>query len=63
MSAWEDGMAKPEDISIQLIDRTDNGMIVHFSNGESVLYHATFLYDVRHHDGNRPLPAGTEEDE
>ena len=49
-------MADALTISIDLIDRTENGMIVHFSNGESVLYHADFLYEVRHHDHNRPLP-------
>ena len=56
-------MAQADDIDIELIDRIDKGLIIHFTNGESVLYHAAFLYDVRTHDGNRPLPSVAEHEE
>ncbi len=37
-------------------DPNKGDLIVHFSDGTSVLYHAHFLHDVRDDDGNVALP-------
>ena len=37
-------------------DTVPEGLLVHFSNGISVLYHAQFLFDVRDDDGNIAIP-------
>lgn len=50
-------------IRIVSLDRVKENVIVHFSNGLSVLYHAQFLFDVRDADNNIPLPAEAEESE
>jgi hypothetical protein len=43
-------------------DRVGGGLLVHFSNQTSTLFHADFLYSVRDHDGNVPIVAEGEED-
>jgi hypothetical protein len=48
-------MTSYEKIRVIDVDRFDNGVVVSFSDGQSVLYHAQFLYEVREHDGNRPV--------
>ncbi len=55
-------MAIREELDIVVIGRIDKGIVVHFTNGESVLYHGNFLYDVRNDDSNRPLSNGPEDD-
>ena len=54
-----------EDASIRVLaaDVTRDGLIVHFSNETSVLYHAHFLHDVRNNDGNIALSDDNESDE
>lgn len=49
-------MADPEPLKIKDADRLDNGLLVHFSDGLSVMYHTQFLYDVRNQDDNATLP-------
>lgn len=48
-------MTTDEKIQVIDVDRFDNGVVVSFSDGQSVLYHAQFLYDMREHDGNREV--------
>ncbi len=43
-------------LTIVNVDRLQEGLIVLFSNGTSTLFHTSFLYEVREHDGNRVLP-------
>lgn len=45
-------MTSNEPITIVSVDKVSEGILVHFSDDSSVLYHAPFLYDVRHDDGN-----------
>lgn len=35
------------EVSIVGVDRVQEGVLLHFSEGTSVLYHAQFLYDVK----------------
>ena len=35
--------------------RVDEGLLIYFSNGTTVIYHTQFLYDIRDHDGNKPI--------
>lgn len=48
---------KPNDRQIEVLgaDRIRGGLLVHFSDGLSVLFHAKVLYDVRNDDGNVPI--------
>lgn len=39
-------------IGILNTDRLSDGLLIHFSDGEIILFHTQFLYDVRHQDGN-----------
>ena len=50
-------MDKKRPLSIIDVDRTNDGLIVTFSNGEVTLFHTHFLFSVRADDGNIPLPA------
>lgn len=47
-------------VRVVAADPTSGNLIVHFSDGTSVLYHAHFLHEVRHDDGNIALPNGDE---
>ena len=49
-------MSKPRSLSIIDVDRTNEGLIVTFSDGKVVLFHTQFLYDARGADGNVSLP-------
>ena len=49
-------------IRIVAADPTKGDLIVHFSDGTSVLYHAHFLDEVRNDDGNVALPDTAEEE-
>ena len=49
------------EVSIIGSDRIEGGILLHFSEGTSVLYHAQFLYDVRDHDHNVPIVVDAEE--
>lgn len=49
-------------IQVVAADPDKGDLIVHFSNGTSILYHAHFLHEVRDDDGNIAL-AVTDEDE
>ncbi len=51
----------PEPLMIVEADRMHGDLLVHFSSGNSVLYHAQFLWDVREHDGNVAIPADAAE--
>ena len=42
-------------ITVVAVDQMKGDVLVHFSNGLSVLYHAQFLFDVREHDNNLPI--------
>jgi hypothetical protein len=42
-------------IGIINADRFEEGVIITFSDGQSVLYHPQFLYDMREHNDNRPV--------
>lgn len=42
-------------ITIVTTDQMSEGLLIHFSDGVSVLYHPQFLYDVQNQDGNRPI--------
>ena len=46
----------PERLIIVDADKMNGNLLIHFSSGKSVLYHAQFLWDVRKHDGNVALP-------
>lgn len=50
-------------ITIFATDQVTEGLLVHFSDGISVLYHAQFLYDVQNQDGNKAILDEPEEDE
>jgi len=40
-------------IKVSEVNRLENGdVVITFSEGSVVLYHAQFLYDVRDHDSN-----------
>ena len=49
-------MSKRRPLSIIDVDRTDEGVIVTFSNGAVTLFHTDFLLNVRADDGNVSLP-------
>jgi hypothetical protein len=42
-------------ITIVSLDQMDEAILIHFSDGVSVLYQAQFLYDVQNDDGNVPI--------
>ena len=54
---------KNASIKVLAADVTRDGLIVHFSDETSVLYHAHFLHDVRNDDGNVALSDANESDE
>ncbi len=39
-------------IAILATDQVSNGLLIHFSDGMSVLYQTQFLYEVQNDDGN-----------
>ena len=45
-------MKKLDSIYIVAADRIQGDLLVHFSDGLSILYRAQFLYDVRNAPGN-----------
>ena len=49
-------------IRVAAADPNKGDLIIHFSDGTSVLYHAHFLYDVRADDGNVALSDTPETD-
>ena len=55
-------MADSEQIKIVGADMVKGGVLIHFRDGLSVLYHATFLYDVRNDDGNVEVSSMQDED-
>jgi hypothetical protein len=50
-------------IEIIHADRFEEGVIITFSDGQSVLYHPQFLYDMREHNDNRTVLEDKELDE
>ena len=44
-------------------DVSQGNLLVHFSDGESVLFQAHFLSDEREADGNRAVPESSEEEQ
>ena len=42
-------------IEITGTDLLNGAILIHFSDGISVLYHPKFLYDVQNDDGNVPI--------
>ena len=48
-----DSMA--EELTIVDADTMTGDVLLHFSNGTSVLFRAHFLWGVRDHDGNVPI--------
>ena len=44
--------SKEEAIDIVGADRLSDGLLIHFSNNTSTLFHSQFLYDVRNQDHN-----------
>ncbi len=46
----------PGKLIIVEVDKMHGNLLIHFSNGKSVLYNAQFLWDVRQQDGNVALP-------
>lgn len=51
-----------EGIAIVGADKVRGGLLVHFSDGLSVLYPAQFLYDVKNVDGNVPMRMESDEE-
>ncbi len=52
----------PENIKILGADRMRGDLLIHFSDGMSVLYQAQFLYDIRAHDGSVAIPTDVDAD-
>lgn len=50
-------------VKVVAADPMKGDLLVHFSNGTSVLYHSNFLYDVRDDDGNVALSNEAEEED
>ena len=55
-------MADSEQIKIVGTDLVKGGVLIYFADGLSVLYHATFLYDVRNDHGNVDVSSMQDED-
>lgn len=51
----EEPPVKSEPIRVVEVRRFGADILVYFSDGTSVIYHARFLYDMRSHDGNVPI--------
>ena len=49
-------------INIVSAEPVHNGIVIHFSDETTILFHTHFLYEVRNQDGNVPLTDMTEED-
>lgn len=47
--------SKEKAIDVVGADRLSNGLLIHFSNNTSTLFHSQFLYDVRNQDHNVPI--------
>jgi hypothetical protein len=47
--------ATKERIRVVEVNRFGSDILVYFSDGTSVIYHAQFLYDVKNHDHNVPI--------
>lgn len=45
-------------IRVVEVNRFGGDVMVYFSDGTSVIYHAKFLYDVRNHDSNIAIKEG-----
>jgi len=43
------------EIRVVEVNRFGSDILVYFSDGTSVIYHAQFLYDVKNHDHNVPI--------
>ena len=44
-----------DELEIVGVERTEDGLIITFSNGASALFRPQFLFDTRQQDGNIPL--------
>ena len=51
----------PQKITVTGADLSDEGVLIRFSDGETVLFHSEFLYDVRDQDAN--ILVGKSEDD
>ena len=49
-------MANSSSLKIVSAERVDDGLLVGFSDGLSILYHTQFLYAVRDQDNNTAVP-------
>ena len=48
-------VATSDKIEITGTDQVGGAILIHFSDGVSVLYHPKFLYDMQNDDGNVPI--------
>ena len=48
---------------VMAIERVGVGVVITFTGGEAVLFHAQFLYSVRYADNNVPLSEGEPEED
>lgn len=53
---------RDEQIRVLGADLVGGGLLIHFSDGLSVLYHSQFLYSVRDDDGNVLIPNEPEQE-
>ena len=51
-----------KEMKVLQTENMSQGVVITFSNGEAVLFHHHFLYEVRHEDGNVALVVEGEDD-
>ena len=56
-------MSKSIDPRVLSADLINGHVLIHFSTGTAVRYHASFLWDVRNHDHNLSIPESAGEDD